>query len=105
MPRFITMARYTNAGTGGLIEGDTDRKAVMEAMHQSVGATLVDYSLTRGQYDFYVISEADSFDQVAAMTLKAKATGPVENPVILEAIDVNQIRQTVSKVEFTPPHK
>ncbi|MBT5189740.1 MAG: hypothetical protein HOM05_07455, partial [Proteobacteria bacterium] len=56
-------------------------------------------------YDFYVISDADSFDQVAAMTLKAKATGTVENPVILEAIDVNQIRQTVSKVEFTPPHK
>ena len=75
MPRFITLATYTNEGTAGLIDGDSDRKAVMEVMHQSVGATLVDYSLTRGVYDFYVISDADSFEQIAAMTLKAKASG------------------------------
>ena len=103
MPRFITLAAYTNEGTAGLIDGDSDRRAVMEVMHQSVGATLVDYCLTRGVYDFYVISDADSFEQIAAMTLKAKASGTVSNPIILEAVDIDAVRNMVKKVEFTPP--
>ena len=77
----------------------------MEVMHQSVGATLVDYCLTRGVYDFYVISDADSFEQIAAMTLKAKASGTVSNPIILEAVDIDAVRNMVKKVEFTPPSK
>lgn len=103
MPRFVTLARYTNAGTAGLIDGDSDRRAVMEVMHESVGATLVDYCLTRGQYDFYVISDADSFEQIAAMTLKAKASGTVQDPVILETLDIGQIRAETKKVKFIPP--
>ena len=105
MPRFITLAAYTKEGTAGLIDGDSDRRAVMEVMHQSVGATLVDYCLTRGVYDFYVISDADSFEQIAAMTLKAKASGTVINPIILEAVDIDAVRSMVKKVEFTPPNK
>ena len=75
----------------------------MEVMHQSVGATLVDYCLTRGVYDFYVISDADSFEQIAAMTLRAKASGTVSNPITLEAVDIDAMRAMVKKVEFTPP--
>ena len=103
MPRFVTLARYTNAGTAGLVDGDSDHRAVMEVMHQSVGATLVDYCLTRGQYDFYVISDADSFEQIAAMTLRAKASGTVQDPVILETLDIDHVRAQVKKVKFTPP--
>ena len=72
-------------------------------MHESVGTTLVDYCLTRGQYDFFVISDADSFEQVAAMTLRAKASGTVQDPVILETLDIQDLRDTVKKVRFTPP--
>ena len=103
MPRYITLATYTNEGTAGLIDGDSDRKAAMEVMHQSVGATLVDYCLTRGVYDFYVISDADSFEQIAAMTLKAKASGTVSNPITLEAVNIDDIRNAVKQVKFTPP--
>ena len=79
MPRYIVLGSYTNEGTAALVDGDSDRRAVMEVMHKSVGATLVDYSITRGQYDFYVISDADSFEVMAAMTLKAKGSGTVTN--------------------------
>lgn len=103
MPRYITLGSYTNEGTAALVDGDSDRRAVMEVMHKSVGATLVDYSITRGQYDFYVISDADSFEQIAAMTLKAKGSGTVDNPVILEAVDIDEIRSVAKSIQFTPP--
>ena len=103
MPRYIVLGTYTNEGAAGLVDGDSDRRAVMEVMHKSVGATLVDYSITRGQYDFYVISDADSFEVMAAMTLKAKGSGTVTNSVILEAVDIDEIRGIAKNVQFTPP--
>ena len=75
MSRYIVLGTYTNEGAAGLIGGDSDRRAAMEALHNSVGAKLVDYYITRGQYDFCVISEADSFAVNAAMTLKPRASG------------------------------
>jgi len=103
MPRYITLGSYTNEGSAALVDGDSDRRAVMEVMHKSVGATLVDYCIIRGQYDFYVISDADSFEQIAAMTLKAKGSGTVDNPVILEAVDIDKIRSVAKSIQFTPP--
>ena len=75
----------------------------MKVIHESVGATMVDYCLTRGQYDLFVISDADSFEQVAAMTLRAKASGTAQDPVFFETLDIQDIRDTVKKVRFTPP--
>ena len=103
MPRYIVLGSYTNEGTAALVDGDSDRRAVMEVMHKSVGATLVDYWITRGQYDFCVISDADSFEVMAAMTLKAKGSGTVTNSVILEAVDIDEIRSIAKNVQFTPP--
>ena len=103
MPRFITLGTYTNQGAAGLVDGDSDRKAAMDVAHSSVGATLVDYWITRGQYDFCVISDADSFEVMAAMTLKAKGRGATANTVTLEAVDIEEVRRVAKNVQFTPP--
>ena len=55
MSIYITLGTYSNEGAGGIVEGDSDRRAVMETFHSSVGAKLVDYHITRGKYDFCVI--------------------------------------------------
>ena len=75
----------------------------MASLHASVGVKLVDYYLTRGQYDFCVISEADSFSVVAAMTLKPRASGAVENLVTLEAVDIEEIQNIAQGAGYTPP--
>jgi uncharacterized protein with GYD domain len=90
---------------GGLVEGDSDRRAVMETFHSSVGAKLVDYHITRGKYDFCVIAEASSFEIIAAMTLMAKGSGTVNDLVTLESVDINEIRNIAKKVQFIAPHK
>ena len=75
----------------------------MEASLESVGAKLVDYHITRGAYDFCVIAEADSFAQIASITLKARASGAVENLFTLESVDIEEIRSIAEGVEYTPP--
>ena len=103
MSRYIVLGSYTNAGAARLVDGDSDRRAVMEVMHKSVGATLVDYWITRGQYDFCVISDADSFEVMAAMTLKVKGSGAAANTVTLEAVDIEEVRRVAKNLQFTPP--
>ncbi len=103
MPRFITLGTYTNQGAAGLVDGDSDRRAAMEVAHSSVGATLVDYYITRGQYDFCIIADADSYDVLAAMGLKAKGSGAIANLVTLESVDIEAVRAAAKNVQFTPP--
>ena len=105
MSIFITLGTYSNEGAGGLVEGDSDRRAAMETFHSSVGAKLLDYHITRGKYDFCVIADADSFEMIAAMTLMTKGSGTVNNLVTLESVDIYEIRKIAKKVQFTAPHK
>ena len=103
MPRYITLGTYTNQGAAGLVDGDSDRRAAMEAAHSSVGAKLVDYYITRGQYDFCVIADADSFEVMAALHLKAKGSGAIANLVTLESVDIEAVRSAAKNLQFTPP--
>jgi len=105
MSIYINLGTYTNEGAGGLVEGDSDRRAVMETFASSVGAKLIDYHITRGKYDFCVIAEASSFEMIAAMTLIAKGSGTVNDLVILESVDIKEISNIAKKAQFTAPHK
>ena len=104
MSIYLTLGTYTNEGAAGLVGAEhVDRRAAMDSMCNSVGAKLVDYHITRGAYDFCVISEADSFAQIASMTLTAKGSGAVDNIVTLESVDVEEIRGVAKGVQYTPP--
>ena len=73
MSTYIILGIYSNKGAEGLVEGESDRRDAMEKLTKSVGAKLLDYHITRGVYDFCLVTEANSFDMIAAMNLKAKA--------------------------------
>ena len=75
----------------------------MDIAHSSVGATLVDYYITRGQYDFCIITDADSNEVLAAMGLKAKGSGTTANLVTLESVDIEAVRSVAKNLQFTPP--
>tara|TARA_Y100000591_G_C21641652_1_gene598186 strand:- start:54 stop:371 length:318 start_codon:yes stop_codon:yes gene_type:complete len=103
MKIFISLGIYSQKGADGIINGSSDRRAAMEKMLSSVGAKLIDYHITRGQYDFVMLSEADSFESVAACALKAKAAGTLSEAVTLESVDLNIVREMGNKVDFSPP--
>ena len=103
MSIFISLGIYSQKGADGIINGDSDRKAAMEKMVSSVGGKLIDYHITRGQYDFVMITEAESFESMAACALKAKAAGTLTEAVTLESVDLNKVREMGNKVDFSPP--
>ena len=105
MSIYLTLGSYTDKGAAGLVGAEhVDRRAAMDEMFNSVGAKLVDYHITRGAYDFCVIAKADSFAQIASMTLTAKGSGAVDNLVTLESVDVEKIRSVAKGVQYTPPN-
>ena len=104
MAIYLTLGNYSDKGAAGIIGAEhVDRRAAMMEAHESVGAKLIDYHITRGAYDFCVIAEADSFAQVASITLKARASGAVENLFTLESVDIEEIRGIAKGVQYTPP--
>ena len=103
MAIFVQLGVYSNQGADGIINGESDRKAAMEEMLGSVGAKLLEYHITRGRYDFVLLSEADSFESVAACALQARASGTLSEAVTLESVDLNKVREMGKLVDFSPP--
>ena len=103
MAKFIFLATYSDEAIKGIVGGDSDRVAAVEALCNSLGINLISADITRGEYDICIIVEADSFAQIAAMSLKARASGAADKFVTLEAIDIEEIRSVAKGVQYTPP--
>ena len=103
MALYIILGTYSNKGSEGLVEGSSDRKAAMETLTSSVGAKLINYYITRGIYDFTMQTEAESFNQISAMNLKAKAAGTVSKLDVLESLNIDEVIEVAKSVNFQPP--
>ena len=103
MAKYIFLATYSDEGAKGLVGGDSDRATAMEVLCNSVGAKLISVDITRGEYDVCIMVEAESFAQVAAMSLKARASGAADKFVTLEAVDIEEICRVAKGVQYAPP--
>ena len=103
MAKYIFLATYSDEAVKGIVGGDSDRVAAIEALCNSLGIKLISADITRGEYDICVMVEADSFAQIAAMSLKARASGAADKFVTLEAVDIEEIRSVAKGVQYTPP--
>ena len=103
MSIFISLGIYSQKGADGIINGSSDRRSAMEKMMNSVGGKVLDYHITRGQYDFVMVSQADTFEAVAACALKAKAAGTLSEAITLESVDLSVVREMGNKVDFSAP--
>ena len=103
MSKYIFLATYSDEAIKGIVGGDSDRVAAVEALCNSLGIKLISADITRGEYDICIIVEADSFAQIAAMSLKARASGAADKFVTLEAVDIEEIRSVAKGVQYTPP--
>ena len=100
---YVSLGVYSQKGADGIINGSSDRRAAMEKLVGSVGGKLIDYHITRGQYDFVMITEIDSFEAMAACALKAKASGTLSEAITLESVNLDKVREMGNKVDFSPP--
>ena len=107
MTKFYIMGCYTEKGLSAFVGNpSTNRKAATQALLESGGAKLTDYSLLRGAFDFMSVCEG-TFEQMAAAKMVAVSSGTVENCYILESADLNKIAATAKKMAsgFKPAGK
>ena len=76
MPTYISLIRYTNHGVKTFKEL-SQRIEETKTAGEPVGAKLVAYYLTMGQYDAVAISEAPDDHTIARLALAAGARGNV----------------------------
>ena len=103
MAKYIFLGKYSKEGSAGLLSGATNRAAAIQAMMDGVGAKLISMDITRGEYDACVMVEAESFDIAGAVALKVRASGSMDELIVLESIDVDSIVKASSTVSYTPP--
>ena len=103
MAKYIYVGNYSNEGAAGLIGGTDNRATAIRVVCESAGAKFLSFEITRGQYDFCLNFEAKSFDVVGAIILKVKASGSIEDGVLLETVNINSIRKAVKKVLYKGP--
>ena len=72
MGKFYLMGCYTQKGLAGFVDNpSTNRKAATQALLESGGAKLTDYSLLRGSFDFISVCEG-TFEQMFKSLEKIK---------------------------------
>ena len=76
MPTYITLIRYTEQGVN-TFKDLSQRLEETKAAGEAVGAKLIGYYLTMGQYDAVAISEAPDDHTIATLALAAGARGNV----------------------------
>ena len=103
MSTFIVLGKFSGQGAKGLMTSDADRSAIVDKAARAAGAKMISYHITRGIYDFWILIEAESFDQIAAINLKAKSAGTIDKADVLETVDINSIRKQAKQVNYIPP--
>ena len=100
---FIVLGKFSGQGAKGLMTSDADRSAIVDKAARAAGAKMISYHITRGIYDFWILIEAESFDQIAAINLKAKSADTIDKADVLETVDINSIRKKAKQVNYIPP--
>ena len=68
MAIFITQGNYSEQAMKGMVENPEDRLGAVTGLMESVGAKLLQYYVTTGEYDFLVVTEADNLvDMVSGL--------------------------------------
>ncbi|MDJ0948300.1 MAG: GYD domain-containing protein [Alphaproteobacteria bacterium] len=99
MGLFITQGNYTARAVKGMVDNPEDRAAAVAALMESVGAKLVEYYVTTGEYDFLVVSEGDNVTDVLAGLMVAGATGTVTNLKTVQALTTADAKVAMERAQ------
>ena len=97
------MGNYTDKAFQGFMKDPTsDRKAVVEQLVKAVGGKIHSMDIVRGPYDFIVVTEVESFDDLAAIKLVVEASGAVKNYFFSSLSTTKQISDLVRNLRPVP---
>ena len=77
MPTFIVQGKFSQPANKGMLQTPEDRSESVSRLMEGLGAKLLSYYMTTGEYDWMVISEAPDADTVLAGCIAAAGGGGV----------------------------
>jgi len=83
---YITQGNYTETAMKGMLDNPENREGEAAGLMESVGAKLLQYYVTTGEYDFLVISEANDLKDLVAALMIVGASGGVTNLKTVQAL-------------------
>ncbi len=98
MAIYITQGNYTESAIKGMIQNPEDRAPAVAALMETVGARMLSYYVTQGEYDFLVVTEGDDTqtDFLSALMV-AGATGGVHNLKTTRAYTTQEAKAAMEK--------
>ncbi|MCH8113511.1 MAG: GYD domain-containing protein [Proteobacteria bacterium] len=99
MTIYITQGRFAAKGIEGVLNKPEDRSQAVAALMEAAGGKLLSYYVTMGEYDFLIISEGDSEQNVISALLTAAATGTVTDLRTVPAITAADAKSAYEKAQ------
>ena len=97
MSKFIMQGKYTVEALKGFIANpDQNRRVAAEMMCEAIGLGLLDFFLTKGEYDFVAVGQGTS-EQILAIKMATMTSGTLVNINILEEVDLSLPAKIASK--------
>ena len=98
MAIYITQGNYTESAVKGMIQNPEDRAPAVAKLMEAVGAKMLNYYITHGEYDFLVITEADdNKSDILAGLMVAGASGGVCNLKTTRAFTTQEGKSAMEK--------
>jgi uncharacterized protein with GYD domain len=79
MPTYIAQGKFTRDAVRGMLETPEDRTASVAKLFESLGAKLISWYMTTGEYDWLLIAEPPTHENTMAAAIAATGGGGVES--------------------------
>ncbi|MGC9334971.1 MAG: GYD domain-containing protein [Anaerolineae bacterium] len=104
MPKYLIQANYVGEGVKGFLkDGGSKRRAVVEELFRSMGATIEAFYYAFGDTDVFIIGDFPDHATVAATCLAVTSTGTVtwKTTVLLTPEELDEA--TKKKATYSRP--
>ncbi len=98
MGLYITQGNYTESAIKGMIQNPEDRAPAVAGLMEGVGAKMLQYYVTHGEYDFLVVTESDDTNvNLLAGLMVAGSSGGVCNLKTTRAFTTQEAKSAMEK--------
>ena len=94
---YITQGNYTQNAMNGMLDNPENRQGAVAGLMESVGAKLLQYYVTTGEYDFLVITESNDLKDIVAALMVAGGSGGVTNLKTVQALTTQDAKEIMER--------